>query len=145
MADDILEPEVDNPDVLFWEQMARGSRGPRIVPPPRYQPPPGIPLLDDDFEKDMGPPVDDNDANARKYLRDNLHVWVLMVRMALICLEKRQNFSFKMFVEIARWKHIISSHDSSTPFKLSNSYTAHISRYMRYFYPPISSLVEYHD
>lgn len=146
MEDDIHIPaEVDNPEILFLEKLARAGQKPSFEPPPKYVPPPGIPLLDAAFEAGIGPPVDENDAKARHYLRDNPHVWVLMVRMSLICLEKRQSFSFKMLVEVARWKHIMSAYDSSSPFKLSNSYTAHISRYIRYFYPPISSLVEYHD
>ena len=144
MSDDDFDPSIDDDSLLMFEQVAKAGRGPRLEPPPRYVPPEGIPQLDDVFEEDMGPPVDKHDANARKFFRDNPRVWEFMVRGSLYFLGTNQNFGFKMLVEVARFKHMIRAHDDSAPFKISNSYTSHLSRYMRYFYPPIKHLINYH-
>ena len=144
MPDIDFNPDVDDDCLFIFEQARRAGRGPSLEPPPRYVPPDTIPQLDEAFDRDMGPPVDQHDANARKFFRDNPKVWEFMVGGALYFLKTDQCFGFKMLVEVARFKHMIRAHDDSAPFKISNSYTSHLSRYMRYFYPPIKRLINYH-
>ena len=108
--------------------------------PPPYIPPPGTPFLDEKLDLAF-PPINDIDEKTRQYLKDNLAVWVLLVQMAKILVERNEHFAMKMLVEVARWKHIVNAKDRNSPFKLSNSYTAYIVRLLIHFYPPIQSLV----
>jgi hypothetical protein len=134
------------------ESLVNMSRGPRFTPPPppppkpKYVLPAGMPQLDAAWEAAYGPPVDHNDAKARQYLRDNPHVWSMMVSGARKMIELNRRFSFKTLVEVARWYHLNDqTKDRFSDFKLSNSYTAFIARYCRHFYPILDDLVEIHD
>lgn len=133
----------DDPTDLDLDSIANLGAGPRLEPPkapPPYVPPPGIPPLDDKLDLAF-PPINDLDEKTREYLRDNPHVWTLMVQMTKILLERNESFGMKMLVEVARWKHIIDAKDRNSSFKLSNSYTSYIVRLLIKFFPPVQALV----
>lgn len=128
---------------LDLDAIAGMGAGPRLAPkpePPPYILPPGIPVLDEDLEIKF-PPANDLDVKTRCYLRDNPHVWELLVKMAKILVDRRERFAMKMLVEVARWKHIVEATDKHSPFKLSNSYTSYIARLLCYYFPPVANLI----
>jgi len=122
-----------------------GSPVPKKIPM-KFVLPSGIPELDSEWEKAYGSPVDHNDKNCRIYLRDNPHVWVFMVEAVKFMMDTDQRFSFKTVVEHMRWNHHKQqTKDRQFPFKISNSYTSHIARYCRFFFPQLERLVSYHE
>ena len=115
--------------------------GPRLEPPPIFEMPPDVPLLDASLDQKY-PPQNDLDEQAREFLRANPMVWALMWSMAKTLVDKQVHFGMKMLVEVARWQHIRKTHDpNQNKFKLSNSYTSYIVRLLIYFCPEVEDFV----
>lgn len=123
------------------EALSRIGAGPSLEPPPPFEMPPGVPLLDEVLERDY-PPTNDLDEQARDFLRTNPHVWALMWIMTKMLVDKRVHFGMKMLVEVARWQHIRKTVDpNQNKFKLSNSYTSYIVRLLVHFCPEVEDYV----
>lgn len=142
------EPEVD--ELAVPDALLRIGAGPKLdgktpkqrLPP--YQFPPGVPQLDAAFEEAYGPPVNEWDAGARKYLRDNPAVWCAVVYAAQIEIHNGRRFSFRTIGEKIRWSSV-PGYDATKPYKIANGYTSYFARYFRHFYPIVSNYVEFQN
>lgn len=138
-------PEVDTPDDLWLQKIAKVGRGPRMAPKPEYVMPQGIPPLSD-LDKDLGPPIDKNDENARAFLKHNPQVWVMILQKAMHATYiLRKKFSFRTIIENIRWQHMEGVFDMNTKYGISNSYSAHFSRYARHYFPVMNQFTDFHE
>lgn len=103
---------------------------------------PGVPLLDAAWEAAYGPPENENDANTRKYLRENPQIWEVYVLAAQDRIRSGKIFSFRHIGEDIRWS-AVKGYDENKPFKISNSYTSYIARYFRHFFPIVTEYVKF--
>lgn len=141
-----IEPErgeSEVPDVV----LAIG-RGPKLDgktqqqrrPPYRF--PPGVPQLDAAWEIAYGPPINENDRNARKYARDNPNIWTVVVLAAQQEIAQGKRFSFRTIGEKIRWSNV-PGFDETKPFKISNSYTSFFARYFHHFFPEVADYIDF--
>jgi hypothetical protein len=139
-----VEPEVITPEQIWLQQMSKVGRGPKLTAPPEFIMPKGIPPLDS-LDEDLGPPIDKNDANARAFLRANPQVWVMVLQKALRATYiLRKKFSFRTIVENIRWNHLEGVFDMNAQYGISNSYSAHFSRYARHYFPVMNQFTDFH-
>lgn len=124
------------------------GRGPKLdgkTPKQRRPPfvfPPGVPAIDDQFDLTYGPPVNEWDAGARKYARENPAVWCAIVLAAQIEISQGRRFSFRTISEKIRWSNV-PGYDENKPYKIANGYTSYFARFFRHFFPVVSEYVDF--
>lgn len=104
--------------------------------------PEGVPALDSAWESAYGPPINENDLNARRYLRNNPLIWEVFVLGAKAKIAAGYRFSFRAIGEAIRWSGV-KGFDENKPFKISNSYTSFVARYFCHFYPEVVDYVDF--
>lgn len=142
----ISNPQHDYTEVP--DDILRIGRGPKMdgkTPKQRRPPyifPKGVPQLDDAFELSYGPPINENDLNARRYVKANPLIWTAIVLAAQGEIAKGKRFSFRTIGEVIRWSNV-QGNDPDKPFKISNSYTSFFARYFHHFFPEVADYIDF--
>jgi len=67
--------------------------------------------------------------SAINWMKKNPQALTLLTNEAALLMQRRYRFSIQFLVERVRWVHDIAL-NCDDPFKICNSYTAYISRYL---------------
>ena len=148
MTPEELQTE-DQPDELevpdFIMNIGAGPKLDGKTPKQRRPPyifPEGVPELDSAWEAAYGPPINENDLNARRYVRANPEIWEAIVLAAKRKVQQGERFSFRTLGEVIRWAGV-KGFDENKPFKISNSYTSFFARYFCHFYPEVKNYIDF--
>ena len=137
--------ETEVPD--FVMNIGRGPKMDGKTPKQRLPPyvfPKGVPQLDATWEIAYGPPINEWDAGARRYVRANPAIWCAVVLAAQIEIASGRKFSFRTIGEKIRWSNV-PGYDSDKPYKIANGYTPYFARYFRHFFPSVSDYADIQD
>lgn len=84
----------------------------------------------------------DHAAAAQNWIDTHPRAVVIFERMALARAQVRQRFGMKALVEAVRWHYAIERTEEDSEWKLNNSYTAYLARWLIARNPELADLIE---